>query len=177
MIKSMRRVFVAAALIVVFYVLQTTLLHWIFPHTAPPNLLLILTVSAGLLRGRKEGMMTGFFCGLLADVFSGGMLCFYSLIYLYLGYFNGILRKSLVSDLPLLPMLLCGLSDLFYHIYIYTFSFLLRNRLDFTVYLEDVVMPELIVTIAAGILFYGILLAINGALEKKEKEGASKFVS
>lgn len=177
MVKSIRRIVVMAAFILVFYLLQTTICTWIFPHTAVPNLLLILTLSVGLLRGRIEGMFAGFFCGLVMDIFSGGMLCFYSLIYMYIGYLNGILRKSLVSDLPLLPMLLCGLSEVLYHIYIYIFSFLLRNRLDFTVYLEDVVMPELIVTILAGILFYGMILAANHVLEKKEKEGASKFVS
>lgn len=34
-----------------------------------PNLLLILTVSFGFMRGKKEGMFVGFFCGLLIDIF------------------------------------------------------------------------------------------------------------
>lgn len=45
-----------------------------------------LTVSFGFMRGKKEGMFVGFFCGLLIDIFYGSMIGFYALIYMYMDF-------------------------------------------------------------------------------------------
>jgi len=50
-------------------VLQSALFPYISVAGATPNLMLILTVSFGLMRGRKEGMLVGFFCGFLYDLY------------------------------------------------------------------------------------------------------------
>lgn len=174
--NKVRRILLIAICICLCYLLQTTVCSWMLPYTAAPNLLLILTMSMGLLRGKVEGMFVGVFCGLILDVFSGGLIGFYTMVYMYIGYFNGILNKSFVSDLPLLPMALCVASELIYHIYIYIFNFLIRNRLNFIVYWQDIIMPEIVVTILANILVYWLILRGNSILERKEKAGVSKFV-
>ena len=51
--------------IITCFLLQSTVLHKISIGSITPNLLLILCVSMGLMRGRKSGMWTGFFSGLL----------------------------------------------------------------------------------------------------------------
>lgn len=64
--------------IIVCFLMQSTVLHLISIGSITPNLLLILCVSMGLMRGRKSGLWTGFFCGLLVDLFYGsvfGVLC------------------------------------------------------------------------------------------------------
>ena len=55
--------------IIVCFLLQSTVLHSVSIGSITPNLLLILCSSMGLMRGRKSGMWTGFFCGLLTDLF------------------------------------------------------------------------------------------------------------
>ena len=45
-----------------------------------PNLLIIAVSSFGFMRGRKEGMWVGFFCGLLIDIFFGNLIGIYALI-------------------------------------------------------------------------------------------------
>ena len=55
--------------IIVCFLMQSTVLHLISIGSITPNLLLILCVSMGLMRGRKSGLWTGFFCGLLVDLF------------------------------------------------------------------------------------------------------------
>ena len=54
---------------VVCFLIQSTVLHLISIGSITPNLLLILCVSMGLMRGRKVGLWTGFFSGLLIDLF------------------------------------------------------------------------------------------------------------
>ena len=45
-----------------------------------PYLMVILTSSFGFMRGEKEGLVIGFFCGLLTDIFFGNFLGFYALV-------------------------------------------------------------------------------------------------
>ena len=56
-------------MIIICFLLQTTVLGIISIGSITPNLMLILCVSMGLMRGRKSGLWTGFFCGLLIDLF------------------------------------------------------------------------------------------------------------
>ena len=74
--------------IIICFLMQSTVLHLISIGSITPNLLLILCVSMGLMRGRKSGLWTGFFCGLLVDLFYGSVFGFYALIYMYAGFFS-----------------------------------------------------------------------------------------
>ena len=64
------------------------------------------------MRGKKEGMYIGFACGLLLDIFGSGILGFYALLYMYIGYINGCFRKMFYPEDLKLPMLLIAGSDL-----------------------------------------------------------------
>ena len=77
----MKRFFVTVFLIITLFVLQGTLFKEINFADTVPNLLLILTVSLSLMRGDKEGMLIGFFSGLLLDIFSGWTLRAYFNVY------------------------------------------------------------------------------------------------
>ena len=59
----MRRVIVIAVLIIISFVLQTTLFNYHDVVGVAPDLLLVITMSFGIMRGRREGLLTGFFCG------------------------------------------------------------------------------------------------------------------
>ena len=76
----MRRKVTLALLILVTFILQSTVFQSLAIASIAPNLLLILTVSFGFMRGKKEGLFVGFFCGLLIDIFYGNLIGFYALI-------------------------------------------------------------------------------------------------
>ena len=65
----MRRVLALGVLIIINFSLQSTVFGFHDINSITPNLLLILTMSFGLMRGRKEGMLVGFFSGFFIDVF------------------------------------------------------------------------------------------------------------
>ena len=141
-----------------------------------PNLLIIVTSSFGFMRGRKEGLFIGFFCGLLLDIFGGGVLGFYSLLYMYIGYINGMFRKLFYPEDIKLPLVLIAGSDLSCNLLIYFIMFLFRNRYDFNYYFLQLMIPELVYTMVITIFLYFIILKINQKLEAIEKRSASKFV-
>ena len=80
-------------MILISFLLQCTLLHVISIGSITPNLILILCISMGLMRGRKSGLWTGFFCGFLVDMFYGSVFGFYALIYMYIGFLSGYAHR------------------------------------------------------------------------------------
>ena len=156
---------------IIIVILQCTVFHYIELAGVVPNLLLIVTMSFGLMRGRREGLLVGFFSGLLIDIFFGSVLGPYAFIYMTLGYGNGFFHRIYYVEDVLLPMIMISLNDFIYNIIIYVVFFLMRNRLDFLGYLKDVMLPEMIYTILITLFFYKILVRINLRLKRvKEAE-------
>ena len=142
----MKRVFTLGILIIICFVLQTALFPYIEIAGTAPDLMLILTVSFGLMRGRKEGMLVGFFCGFLYDLYFGYAIGPFMILYMILGYCNGFFHRLYLVEDVLLPMLIILIDDLFFNFATYIIFFLLRNRLEFSIYLKDIILPEMIYT-------------------------------
>ncbi|MDD6037294.1 MAG: rod shape-determining protein MreD [bacterium] len=172
----MRRKIVVFLMILICFVLQTTLFQSISVLTVAPNLLIIVTASFGFMRGKKEGMYIGLLCGALVDIFYGQILGGYALLYMYIGYLNGFFRKQFFPEDFKLPMALIAGSDFLYNCVIYFFLFLFRNRLNFGYYLSHVILPELVYTLLMMIILYFIILKVNRHLEEIEKRSEAKFV-
>ena len=84
--KKIKRILICAVLITVCFLLETTVFQKLAFASIIPNLLIIVTSSFGFMRGQKEGMIIGFFCGLLKDILGGNLLGFYALIYMPVSY-------------------------------------------------------------------------------------------
>jgi rod shape-determining protein MreD len=166
----MKRIFTVFLLIVVCFLLQTTLFQLLSLAAVAPNLLLILTVAFGYMRGEKEGLYIGFFCGLLVDCIYGDLIVLYALIYMVIGYLNGFVNKHYYSDDIVLPVILMAVSDFIYGFFYYVFEFLLRGRLNFFFYFQRIILPELIYTVILSVVFYKLLHMINLRLEKREEK-------
>ena len=65
----MLRKFVVALFILICFVLQSTVFDALSFAGIIPNLLIILTASFGFMRGEHEGLIIGFICGFLCDIF------------------------------------------------------------------------------------------------------------
>lgn len=172
----MRRKISVALIIIVCFLLQSTIFQTLSFASISPNLLIVVTASFGFMRGRKEGMWIGFFSGLLMDVFFGSMIGFYALIYMYVGFVNGFFRKTFFPDDIKLPMLLISASDFCYNILVYFFLFLFRKKFALGYYMLHVIIPELVYTLLISVVLYFIILKTNQHLETIEKRSASKFV-
>ena len=157
----MRSKVIMGILIIVCFLLQCTVFDVISIAGITPNLLLVLCVSIGLMRGRKSGMFTGFFSGLLIDLFFDPLFGFNALLYMYLGYFSGCFCKIYYDDDIKVPLLMAAGGDFLYGVGIYAPQFLLRGRLGFFTYLYRIMIPEMLYTVIITLLFYRIFYAIN----------------
>lgn len=145
-------------LVVICFLLQSTVLRALELGAVSPNLLLVITASFGFIGGRKEGMYVGVLCGLFMDVFYGNLFGYYILLYTLIGYVNGFFHAVFYDMDIKQPMLLIALSDLAYGLIQYFFQFLLRGKFDFGFYFINIIIPEFLYTVVLILLFYrGIL--------------------
>lgn len=172
----MRRKISVAIIIFVCFLLQSTVFRTLAFAGIAPNLLVVVTASFGFMRGKKEGMLIGFFCGMLMDIFFGGFLGFYALEYMYIGYFNGFFRKQFFPDDIKLPLILIGVSDVLYNLGVYVLRFFFRGNFQIGYFMLHIIIPELVYTLLITIVLYFIILKINQRLEAIEKRSAKKFV-
>ncbi|HKM03877.1 MAG TPA: rod shape-determining protein MreD [Lachnospiraceae bacterium] len=172
----MIRNFVTALLILLCFVLQCTLFQALSFSGIVPNLMIVLTATFGFMRGKKNGLIVGFFCGLLMDVFFGEVIGFYALIYMYLGYGNGFFKTLFFKEDIKLPLILIICSDVVYSLTCYGLLFLLRSRFQFSYYLLHIIIPEVVYTILITVILYPIVLLMNRKFDENEKRSAKKFV-
>lgn len=172
----MRRVLISGILVILCFVLQTTVFKGIAFGGIVPNLMIILTASFGLIRGERTGLIFGFFCGLLSDIFFGSVIGLNAMIYMYIGYANGKFNKLFFPENIKLPMALILVSDLVYGFAYYVILFLMRGRFHFTYYFIHIILPETVYTILVTLILYPLVLWINRKLEDIELRSARKFV-
>ena len=147
--------------VVVCFLLQSTVMDLISIGSVTPNLMLVLCVSMGLMRGRKSGLWTGFLSGLLVDLFFGSIFGFYALIYMYIGYLSGYAHRIYYDDDVKVPMFLTAIADLLYNLSVYGLQFLLRGRLGLQIYLYRIIIPEIFYTVFITLIVYRIFRHIN----------------
>lgn len=157
----MKRNIILFFVIIIGFVLQTTLFQRFSFSGIAPNILIIITASYGFMFGRKCGIVVGFICGLLTDIFYGDVLGFYALIYLYIGAANGIFHSLFYHDDIKLPLLLIAASDLCYSFVCYVLLYLLRGRFHILFYIQNIVLPEIVYTISITIFLYPCILLLN----------------
>ncbi|MEZ3471821.1 MAG: rod shape-determining protein MreD [Lachnospiraceae bacterium] len=171
----MKRNIILFFIILCGFVFQTTLFQALSFGGISPNILIIITVSYGFMYGKKCGMVTGFLCGLLMDIFYGDVLGFYALVYLYIGAANGVFHSIFYQDDIKLPLVLILASDFVYSFTCYVLLYLLRSRFDIIFYLKHVILPEVVYTIFVTVFIYPCILLLNRTMDKIER-GDNKVV-
>lgn len=166
----MRRIITIFCLIIISFLLQSTFFAFHDITGISPNLMLIVTMSFGIMRGRREGMLTGFVCGFLYDIYFGNLIGPYMLLFMIIGYLNGAFHKDFLMEDILLPVFIIIVDTFVFGFAQYVMLYLLRNRTNLVFYLGHVVLPQVFYTVIFTAVIYRILLSINKFLKKKVKD-------
>ena len=172
----MKRKVITFLIILISFLLQSTLFVKLKFGAVSPNLMLVVTSSFGFMRGRKSGIAVGAISGLLVDIFWGQLLGFHTLLYTVIGYLNGSFERLFYDEDIKLPIVLISASEFLYGICIYVFVYMLQGDFAFGTYLFSIIIPELVYTILVTLILYQVILHINRKLESEEQRSASKFV-
>ncbi|MCR4672962.1 MAG: rod shape-determining protein MreD [Lachnospiraceae bacterium] len=171
--RTLVKIIAYAVMAVVLFVMQTSLFSHLKLAGVVPNLLMILTASAGIIGGCTDGSVTGFFCGIMADLVFGHYLGTYGLIYLVCGYAAGIVNRIFYKEDITFPLFTIAILDLVYGLYMYFISlFTSRGSAEIFLFaLRRIILPEAAYTIIAAIFLYRFILYINGKIQRIGGEG------
>ena len=173
--QYLKKILIIALVIYVCFLLQTSVFSRYRLAGVTPNILICVVSTYGFMKGRKYGILIGFFVGILLDIFSGGLFGMYALIYMYIGLLNGLFKKQFFGDDLRLPMILIGTSDLIYGIATYLTLFAIRSQYDFSYYLLNIILPEVVYTLLVSIFVYYAILHLNNWVDKIEKKGSDRI--
>lgn len=172
----MKKGMICAALVALCFLLQSTLFSQFRIGDMIPNLLVIAVSALSFLNGKKTGVIVGFFSGMLVDIMFGQILGFYALLFMYIGYTNGMFKKIIFPEDIKLPLLLIIGSDFFYNLACYFFMFLLRGDFHFPYYLIHIIIPEMVYTSLIACVLYPLIHMIFRRVEESENKGEQNIV-
>lgn len=158
---------IVSLVIVINFVLQTTLFKYISIAGVLPNTALLIVVSFALIKGNNRGAVIGFFCGLLQDMFYGKVIGINMLIYMIIGYIVGYADEKIFRDSVIVPILFTSASTVFYYALFLFFIFFLRIEFNFAAALRSVIIPEAVYNSALVLVFFRILYRLEKRFNEK----------
>lgn len=166
--KIIKRVLIYFLLITGIYLLQTSFLPFLMYNAFCPNLLLILISALGFIYGSFTGMMCGLYAGLLMDSSASGPFGFYMMIFVIIGFVNGIFTNFYYDDYLTLPVILCVVSELIYNASTIFLKFIITGNVDLAYSVTRIVLPEILFSMLITMLLYQVILHFNRNLDYKE---------
>jgi rod shape-determining protein MreD len=131
--------------------LQAVVVSSIFLGAGAPDLLLVVVVSLGLLRGSVPGAVFGFAGGLIVDILTLETLGLTSLVLTLAGFWAGRYAETTGRDRSMAPLVAVGVITVLAS----AFAFLLHYMLG-----EDVVVRHVFVSVLGPTLIANLVLAL-----------------
>ena len=169
------RIAVMGTLILINYVIQTSILPHVAIFGVTPDTALIFIVSYGILKGDVDGAIFGFSAGLLQDIFSGGPIGMFALMGFLIGYVSGKPFRDFFKDNYFLPFFIVVVAVLAQQFTIYVSSFFFLGHLNIGFFARTIILPTTIYTASLSIPLYSLLHLINGRVERWEAERRNLF--
>ena len=146
------KIFALLVLIVVsMYSAQTSLLTYLDYHGVSANLMLLLVVSTGFLRGTYFGVTMGFCVGLLQDFTSGDFFGCSTFAYMLVGLIFGKFSENVVKEQFLLPVLSAPVAATIYFFTMTLFIYLLGYPIYIFQSMQTVLRP---------LIFYQLIFSL-----------------
>lgn len=171
----MVRVISFAAIIIINFVLQSTL----FPELAllgvTPDTALVIIVSYGILRGDIEGAIFGMVTGLVHDMLTGLFIGIFALLGFLTGYFCGKPFKDFFKDNYFLPFIIVVMASVAYQTALYITTVMFTAQMDFLTYATTIILPKTVYTASLSIPIYSFMHFVNARIERHERNISSLF--
>ena len=162
----MVRILIFGLLLIVNFILQSTVFSYIEIWQVAPNTALLIVVSYAMLRGDIEGAIIGFAAGLILDVMFGNIIGLYALLYAITGFLCGKPFKDFVRENYLLPVVLALVASLALETTAFGVHFVLRGNPYFMKYLQERIIPATVYTVLLMFPVYYLVYRLNARLER-----------
>jgi len=147
------------AIIVITLVIQLTLVNSVTILGLKPDLIMVVVVVFSLMKGEKEGAISGFASGLLQDIFSTGLLGINALAKTVIGFICGILKEKIFHEhilfmIPVITFIASFIQSIIMSLLLRAFG--IEYNLAWS--LKQIALPE---ALYSSLLSPFVFLAIN----------------
>ncbi len=128
------------------------------PWQIIPDLVLILVISYGLLRGPDEGLLFGLLAGFFLNLLSGGVIGIEALSKMLAGYCAGLLEKNIFKDNLLVPFIAVLFGTLLFNTFSVVMHMAFMANFNFWGAIISIVLPQALYNAVLAPLVYFYLL-------------------
>ncbi|SCG83735.1 rod shape-determining protein MreD [Proteiniborus sp. DW1] len=150
----MVKYFIIGILVLLNFILESTILQHVSILGVVPNTSLIIIVCISILSGKKTGSILGLILGFLQDMLFYDVIGVHALIYFIIGYVIGLTEKKVFKENLFLPFVFTAISTFAFHLTCYVFMYFLSMNIDLILFIKNVVVLEVIYNSLLSIFFY-----------------------
>ena len=162
------RVLILSIGVVLGVALQATWLADLnLPGAMVPDLILIMVISYGLLRGPDKGLFFGLAAGLFLDLVSGGVIGVQTLSKTLGGFTAGLLEKTIFKDNLLVPALAAFIGTIVLESFNVLMYISFHGNYNFWLALVSAIIPLAIYNGAFAPVIYHLLLKMERFIVEK----------
>ncbi|HAW60303.1 MAG TPA: rod shape-determining protein MreD [Actinobacteria bacterium] len=143
------------------FILQTTLVPHLKIFGAQPDLILVVVAVYAFIHGSAGGSIGGFFGGLLQDMVLIRNMGFNALCKTIVGYLAGLVERTVFAESILLPMVAIFIASLIHETIYLSFSIFLGEAISLDLSLWRIVIPSAIYNAILALLIYPLLCRIS----------------
>jgi rod shape-determining protein MreD len=139
------------------------------PPQITPDLVLMMTISYGLLRGPDQGLLFGLGAGFFVDLLSGGIIGVSALSKMIAGFSAGFMEKNIFKDNLLVPAITVFIGTIVcesFNMIMYT---AFKANIDIWYNLLTKVFPLAFLNVLFAPLIYHFFLRMERFLAEREK--------
>jgi len=148
----LKRFFINFSIVLLIFTFQATMGDFIKVLGIKPDLILVLTCMAGLLKGKNGGGLAGIFMGLLQDILYGSFIGLNALAKSVTGYVVGIGAWNFYKGNLIIPFLVVFFGSILHEIVVYCVLFALN--------MSPLFFPSLINAIIPFALYNGLIAVV-----------------
>lgn len=160
--------FKIAGIILLNFIVQTTLLNTVSISNTIPNTTLIIVVSFALIAGKKTGAIIGLSAGLLQDIVFSEVIGINTMIFFSIGLLVGSLDQKVFKENLFFPFVMTIASTVVLYLVQYFFIYFLGIKVGFLELLKLKLFKELVYSGILSVFIYKAIL-------KNYKEPRVKF--
>lgn len=156
------RILILSAGVVLGVALQATWLAGLnLPGDIVPDLILIMVISYGLLRGQDEGLLFGLAAGLFLDLVAGGVIGIQTLSKTAAGFTAGLLEKNIFKDNWLVPVIAAGAGTLVFESFSVLMQLSFHGNYNFWLLLISAILPLVLYNAVCAPFIYRLFLKME----------------
>lgn len=161
-----KKILILTSLFYTTCLLQSTVLEYIEVFAVRPNILIIVAVSAALIRTDMEAAFVGFACGLGMDILIGRALGWYGISFFIVCLLIGLINAKLYKENPLIPVFFIFTSSIVIETLYYLISFFIKGYDDFVFVITNLILPESLYNAILGFPIFKLVLYIYRKIDK-----------